>query len=51
MDEVPLEHPQFARHARAVYGSRWDPRAIRERYGADLGYWAYYLKTGAARLA
>ena len=27
------------------------PGAIRRRYGADLGYWSFYLKTGAPRLA
>lgn len=49
MDDLPIDGPNFATPARAVYGSAWDPRAIRARYGADLGYWAYYLKTGEAR--
>ena len=50
MDDVPLEGKQFALPARAVYGRAFDPAAIRRRYGADLGHWAYYLKTGAPRL-
>ncbi len=50
MDDVPLEGPQFLEPARAVYGRAFDPAAIRRRYGADLGHWAFYLKTGAPRL-
>ncbi len=50
MDDVPLEGKQFALPARAVYGRAFDPAAIRRRYGADLGHWACYLKTGAPRL-
>lgn len=49
MDDVPLEGPNFAEPARAVYGDSFDPRAIRARYGTDVGYWSYYLKTGEAR--
>lgn len=51
MDDVPLEGAQFERPARAVYGATYDPAAIRRRYGAALGHWSFYLKTGAARLA
>jgi DNA-3-methyladenine glycosylase II len=51
MDDVPLELPGIARVAEAVYGDAWDPDRIRARYGADLGYWSFYLKAGAARLA
>ncbi len=50
MDDVPLEGKQFAEPARAVYGAAFDPAAVRRRYGAALGYWSFYLKTGAARL-
>ncbi len=49
MDDLPLEGPNFAEPARAVYGDTFDPRAIRARYGTDVGYWSYYLKTGEAR--
>lgn len=49
MDDLPIEGPTFATPARAVYGDAWDPRAIRARYGTDLGYWSYYVKTGEAR--
>ena len=51
MDDVPLEGAQFAGPARAVYGRAFDPAAIRRRYGAAIGYWSYYLKAGAPRLA
>lgn len=50
MDDVPLEGEQFTRPAREVYGAAFDPAAIRARYGRDVGYWSYYLKTGAARI-
>ncbi|HVV81634.1 MAG TPA: hypothetical protein VHE35_01100 [Kofleriaceae bacterium] len=46
MDEVPLEGKNFAEPAREIYGAAFDPAAIRARYGADLGYWSFYLKTG-----
>jgi DNA-3-methyladenine glycosylase II len=49
MDDVPLEGPSFAEPARVVYGTAWDPRATRARYGDSVGYWSYYLKTGEAR--
>lgn len=47
MDDLPLETEPFAAPARAVYGDAWSPRAIRDRYGAQVGYWSYYLKAGA----
>lgn len=37
--------------ARVVYGSAYDPAAIARRYGAQIGYWSFYLKTGVARMA
>lgn len=49
MDDLPIAGKGFAEPARAVYGSTWDPRATLRRYGAAIGYWSYYLKTGEAR--
>ena len=49
MDDVPLAMKGFAEPARDVYGAAWDPRATVRRYGPALGYWSFYLKTGAAR--
>ena len=50
MDDVPLDGKHFVEPARALYGDAFDAAAIRQRYGADLGYWSYYLKTGLPRL-
>jgi len=50
MDDVPLDGKNFALPARALYGADFDPVAVRRRYGADLGYWSFYLKTGLPRL-
>jgi len=36
--------------ARVVYGDAYDERAIAARYGRQIGYWAFYLKTGVARI-
>jgi DNA-3-methyladenine glycosylase II len=48
-DELPsLE--MFEDEGRAIYGRAWHPRAIAKRYGDQIGYWSFYLKTGAARL-
>jgi hypothetical protein len=41
----------FERDARAVYGRAWSAAATARRYGAHVGYWSFYLKTGAARLS
>lgn len=50
VDELPsLE--MFEREGRRVYGAAWDPEAIEERYGTQIGYWSFYLKTWAARVA
>ncbi len=51
MDDVPLAGKGFVEPARALYGAAFDPAAVRRRYGADLGYWSFYLKTGVPRLA
>jgi DNA-3-methyladenine glycosylase II len=47
MDEVPLD--RFEDPARAIYGDGYDVRAIARRYGDQIGYWSFYLKTGVAR--
>ena len=50
VDELPsLE--MFEREGRQVYGAAWDPSSIAKRYGDQIGYWAFYLKTWAARTA
>ena len=50
MDELPvMKH--FEDEARALYGRAYDARAIARRYGAQIGYWSFYLKTGLARRA
>lgn len=51
MDHVPLEMKSFDETARAVYGPGFDPARVRARYGDQLGYWSYYLKSGAGALA
>ncbi len=49
MDELPsLE--MFEREGRKIYGRAWNPDAIAKRYADRIGYWSFYLKTGAPRL-
>jgi DNA-3-methyladenine glycosylase II len=48
-DENPVLD-MFEDDARLVYGDAWDAGAIVRRYGDQIGYWTYYLKTGAARM-
>lgn len=43
MDELP-DLAMFEREGRELYGRAWNPRAIAERYGDQIGYWSYYLK-------
>jgi DNA-3-methyladenine glycosylase II len=43
MDELPCLD-DFADHGRALYGRAWNPDAITRRYGAQIGYWSFYLK-------
>lgn len=50
MDEVPSIE-MFERDAKAVYGKAFDEVAIERRYAGQLGYWSFYLKAGAARMA
>ena len=48
MNELPsMEH--FADDARALYGAAYDAAAIAQRYGAQIGYWSFYVKAGMAR--
>jgi len=49
-DELP-SLVMFSDAIAAVYGSGWDEAAIVRRYGTDIGTWAFYLKTAAARLS
>ncbi len=48
MDEVPSV-AMFADAAETIYGRAIDEAAIARRYGAQIGYWGFYLKAGAAR--
>ena len=50
MDELPSMRT-FEAEARVLYGEAYDPEAIARRYGRDIGYWSFYLKTGVARMA
>jgi DNA-3-methyladenine glycosylase II len=49
MDELPPMRNLEA-DARALYGRAYDPDAIARRYGRQIGYWSFYLKTGVARI-
>ena len=49
MDEVPSV-TMFAEDAAMIYGRAIDETAIARRYGRQIGYWGFYVKTGAARL-
>jgi DNA-3-methyladenine glycosylase II len=49
MDELPAMR-NFEAEARALYGRAYDPDAIARRYGRQIGYWSFYLKTGVARI-
>lgn len=48
MDELPPIRP-IEDDARWLYGAAYDAAAIARRYGAQIGYWAFYLRTGAGR--
>jgi DNA-3-methyladenine glycosylase II len=50
MDELP-SFDKFEHAARDVYGRAYDPAAIAARYGNQIGYWSFYVKAGASRLA
>lgn len=49
MDEVPSVE-MFAEDAAVIYGGAVDADVIARRYGRQIGYWGFYVKTGAARL-
>lgn len=49
MDELPIMD-KFEDDARVIYGDKYDAKAIARRYGDQIGYWSFYLKTGVARL-
>jgi DNA-3-methyladenine glycosylase II len=51
MDHVPLGMPAFADAIAEVYGPDYDHQKLRSRYGANLGYWAYYLRSGLGALS
>ena len=38
----------FEREGKRLYGRAWDEAAIARRYGDQIGYWSFYLKTGTA---
>lgn len=48
MDELPPIR-QIEDDARWLYGTAYDAAAIERRYGAQIGYWAFYLRTGVGR--
>lgn len=48
-DENPVLE-MFADEGRLIYGAAWNEAALARRYGDQIGYWTYYLKTGAAQL-
>ncbi|HUS26984.1 MAG TPA: hypothetical protein VMZ53_00690 [Kofleriaceae bacterium] len=50
MDELPWL-PAFSELARKHYGRAVDHATISRRYGSHIGYWSFYLMTGAPRLA
>jgi len=47
MDDLPAMVVE--NEARVLYGTAFDLAAMRRRYGNQLGYWSFYLKTGVAR--
>lgn len=50
VDELP-SIGMFADAGRGLYGRAWNEQAIARRYGDQIGYWSFYVKTGAARLS
>jgi len=47
MDAVPLEMPSFTQAAQRIYGADFDASRVRALYGAQIGYWAFYVKNAA----
>src|SRR5215475_8268469 len=48
MDELP-PIGQIEDDARWLYGPAYDAAAVARRYGAQIGYWSFYLRAGAGR--
>jgi DNA-3-methyladenine glycosylase II len=48
MDELPAIRA-IEDEARSLYGAAYDDAAIARRYGDQIGYWSFYLRTGAGR--
>ena len=48
MDELPA-HRNFEEAGRAVYGAVFDVANIVARYGASIGYWAFYVMVSEGR--
>jgi DNA-3-methyladenine glycosylase II len=50
-DDVPLEMLQFRSAAEAIYGDPApSPAELRERYGDQVGWWAYVARTAVGWL-
>ncbi|HMG22430.1 MAG TPA: hypothetical protein VK607_13955 [Kofleriaceae bacterium] len=49
MDELPPLR-QIEDEARELYGPGYDAAAIARRYGDQIGYWSFYLRTGMGRV-
>lgn len=49
MDELPALRP-IEDEARALYGAAYDAAAIAHRYGNQIGYWSFYLRTGRSQI-
>lgn len=47
MDALPMGVAD--EEAKTLYGRSFDRSTIEKRYGAHIGYWSFYLKTGVAR--
>jgi len=48
MDELPAIRA-IEDEARTLYGATYDAAALARRYGKQIGYWSFYLRTGAGR--
>jgi DNA-3-methyladenine glycosylase II len=48
MDELPAIRA-IEDEARTLYGAAYDAAAVARRYGNQIGYWSFYLRTGAGR--
>ncbi len=48
MNELPWMDA-FDEAGRACYGAAFDRKAIERRYGDQIGYWSFYVRTGSSR--